>query len=218
MSIATYAQLKTAIETWLARSGDTEISTNASDLVTLAEARLNRELRLRVNWTNGALTGTISSSTITLPSDFLEAQSLFLTTFGVQSKLGTFVAGERPIGTTNTVPMAWAIDGANVQLDAPCDQAHTFIFRYLARFALSDSVTTNWLLTNHPDVYLFSALVEAEALVKDTSQKWIALWKARADEAIASINEIQARNTLVAKLGTDPAISTRGAFNIYTGL
>jgi len=218
MSIATYAQLKTAIETWLARSGDTEISANSADLVTLAEARLNRELRLRVNWTNGALTGTISSSTITLPSDFLEAQSLFLTTFGVQSKLGTFVAGERPIGTTNTVPTAWAIDGANVQLDAPCDQAHTFIFRYLARFALSDATTTNWLLTNNPDVYLFSALVEAEALVKDTSQKWIALWKARADEAIASINEIQARNILVSKLRTDPSISARGGFNIYTGL
>jgi len=218
MSIGTYAQLKTAIETWLARSGDTEISSNASDLVTLAEARLNRELKLRVSWTDAALTGTISTSTIVLPSDFIEPQSLFLTTYGVQTKLGTFVAGECPIRTTNSVPTAWAIDGTNLQLDSPCDVAHTFIFRYLARFALSDTATTNWLLTNHPDVYLFSALVEAESLVKDTSQKWIALWKSRADEAIASINEIQARNTLVAKLRVDPAIGSRSAFNIYTGL
>jgi len=218
MSIVTYTQLKTAIETWLARSGDTEISANAADLVTLAEARLNRELRLRVSWTDGPLTGTIGASTIALPSDFLEAQSLFLTTFGSQTKLSAFVAGEYPIGTVNSVPSAWAIDGINIQLDAPCDQAHTFIFRYLARFALSDTVTTNWLLTNHPDAYLFSALVEAESLVKDTSQKWIALWKARADEAIASINEIQARNILIAKLRLDPAIGSRGGFNIYTGL
>jgi hypothetical protein len=218
MSIGTYAQLKTAIETWLARTGDTEISANAADLVTLAEARLNRELRLRVNWTNAALTGTIGVSTVSLPSDFLEAQSLFLTTFGIQTKLGTFAAGERPIGTTNGVPGIWAIDGTTIQLDLPCDQAHTFIFRYLARFALSDATPTNWLLTYHPDAYLFSALVEAETLTKDTSQRWIALWKERADEAIASINEIQARNILVAKLRVDPAIGAPRPFNIYTGL
>jgi hypothetical protein len=216
MSLSTKAGLETAISTWLART-DTRISGNADDMITLCEAKLNRDLVLRVMWTNSNQTGTGGSSTIALPSDFVEAESLFLTTFGVQTKLSRFAPGEYEIGTTAGVPNAWAIDGANIQLDLPCDQAHTFIFRYRQRFALVNPGDTNWLLTNHPDVYLFCALVEAESLSKDTGQNWINLWQARAQAAYTAVAIQETRHITAATLRTEPMISTSKAFNIFTG-
>jgi hypothetical protein len=216
MSFSNKGGLKTAIQTWLARV-DSRISANADDMISLCEAKLNRDLPLRVMWTNTTLTGTINLSTVSLPSDYLEPQSLFLTTFGVQTRLGKFMEGEYPISTTNGVPGAWAIAGSNIQLDVPCDQAHTFIFRYRQRFNLASDSDTNHLLTNHPDVYLFCALLEAESLSKDVTQKWIALWQGRAKEAMDSVAELDARSALIADLRVDPAIRTPPAFNINTG-
>lgn len=40
MSLATYSDLQTQVANWLARSGDTNISNNAADFITLAEARI----------------------------------------------------------------------------------------------------------------------------------------------------------------------------------
>jgi hypothetical protein len=55
-----------------ARSGDTQISGNAADFVTLAESRLNRDLPLRVMQTTTTLTATAGSRSVALPSDFIE--------------------------------------------------------------------------------------------------------------------------------------------------
>src|SRR5262245_47651538 len=114
MTIANYTDLKTAIETWLARAGDTAISGNAADLVTLCESRLNRKLPLRVMWINTTLTGTLGSRSIALPSDFVEPEALFITTFGARTRLTPFVAGTIEEQVPNGTPVGWCIDGANI--------------------------------------------------------------------------------------------------------
>ena len=139
MAISTYAELKTAIATWLERSGDSAVTGNAADFVTLAESRLNRSLSLRAMETETTLTGTVSSRQLTLPSDYVEPKSLFLTTFGTQDWLRPFLAGTETLGTTNGTPTAWTINGTAIDLDRPCDQAHSFLFRYRQSFALSDA-------------------------------------------------------------------------------
>ena len=45
MALANYSDLKTAIETWMERSGDATISGNAADCVALGEASLNRSIQ-----------------------------------------------------------------------------------------------------------------------------------------------------------------------------
>jgi hypothetical protein len=215
MAIGTYSQLKTAIETWMARSSDTEISGNATDLVTLAEDRLNRDLPLRVNYTDTTLTGTAGSRALTLPSDFYEPVALWLTTFSVRTMLTPFIAGNVEVTTTRGTPQAWCINGTGIDLDILCDQAHTFLFRYRKSFALSDSATTNWLLTNHPSVYLQACLLEAELLAKD--------WEAAAiresilTKMIDAIAWKDARNLALAPLATDAALVGNTGFNINTG-
>src|SRR5688572_28760096 len=123
MANSTYDELQTAIERWAAREGDTQVSGNAADFVTLGESRLNRALPLRVNHVNTTLTGITSSRALALPSDFVEPVALFLTTFGVQTKLKPLVAGMFEYGTTKGAPSGWCINETNIDLDVPCDQA-----------------------------------------------------------------------------------------------
>ena len=47
--------------------------------------------------------------------------------------------------------------------------------------ALTDTITTNWILANAPDIYLYGSLMEAEAFLQNDPR--IPLWKAGYDEA-----------------------------------
>src|SRR5262245_15894630 len=66
MAITTYAQLQTAIASWLARS---DLTATIADFITLFEAAANRRLRVRQMETSTNLTP--SSGAATLPTDYL---------------------------------------------------------------------------------------------------------------------------------------------------
>jgi hypothetical protein len=58
---------------------------------------------------------------------------------------------------------------------------------------LSDSVTTNWLLTYHPDIYLYGALLHSAPYLKEDERAstWAALYSA----AVARVNTASSRST-----------------------
>ena len=58
--------------------------------------------------------------------------------------------------------------------------------------ALSDSATTNWLLTAHPDLYLFGSLVGAE--MSGVNDERAPLWKARRDEILDEVEKLSNKN------------------------
>jgi len=215
MAISTYAELKTAIANWLERSGDSAITNNAGDFIALAESRLNRALQLRAMETGTTLTGTLSSRQLALPSDFVEPKALFLTTFGTEDYLRPFLAGTEPLGTTDGTPNAWTVNGTAIDLDRPCDRAHTFLFRYRKSFALSDGAPANWLLSNHPDAYLFAALVEANIFLGDNDNA--VAWELRLGQALSQIADKEGRSKSRATLATDPALAATRGFSISSG-
>lgn len=218
MAISSYSELQAAIVSWMARSGDGELTSEATTFIALAESRLNRDLPLRVMEVDDtSLTGTVSSREVALPSDYVEPKALFLTTYGDERWLRPFIAGSGPHLTylsENAAPTAWAINGANIDLDSPCDQAHTFRFRYRKSFALSGSETTNWLLTNHPDVYLSACLVEGYQFMQDVEKT--PLWEARYRSNVADVKRKEARSKQ-ATLVVDPGLLNSGGFDINTG-
>lgn len=215
MAISTFAELKTAVANWLERSGDAAITASVADFIALAESRLNRMLKLRAMEATTTLTGTHSSRSLSLPTDYVEPKALFLTTFGAQDELRPFLAGTEAFGTTNGVPGAWTIDGANISLDVPCDQAHTFSFQYRQKFALSDAAPTNWLLTNHPDAYLFASLIEANVFLGDTETA--VGWELRLTPSVEEINAKEGRSKSRAILTMDNALAATGGFQITRG-
>ena len=155
--ISNYTELKNEISDWL---GDDTLSNKVETIIQLAEARLNRKLKsVR---TDVDLTGTLSSRRIDISAyDVIAPIALYMTTDGDEEFITNKPDGSFPYKDDNDEPSFYALDGNNdyIDFDCPLDEAHTFRFRYWGRFALSDSATTNQLLTDHPDVYFAACLM-----------------------------------------------------------
>jgi hypothetical protein len=202
MALDTYANLQAAIATWLAATGDTEVTGNAADFITLAEQRIHRggegsypspPLRVRAMETVNAAF-SVSSEYTNLPTDFLEMRRLvlpssppYLVPVVTEEQLVALFGGNS--GTSYVAAMV----GQQLQIKPVITAATTFELVYLARFpALSVSQTTNWLLTNAPGIYLFGALLEAVAIGVDDPGR-AGDWHARFLAAIAGLQESDRR-------------------------
>ena len=161
LTLASYLDLKSVIPVWLDRQDDDDISTKTALYIKMAEARLNRELD--VVETDATLTGVSSSRSLDTSSlTIVEPIALWIVVNGDEEAMTPRPDGTFPYEGTSGKPRFWGMDAsyARIDMDRPCDQAYSFRFRFVERFALSDDVTTNWLLTNHPDLYLYAALFE----------------------------------------------------------
>lgn len=154
----THAQLKAAIAAWLKRS---DLATTIPTLIQLAEARIARELRLRAQIE--FVTLTASSGSASLPADFLEFKALVYADDATPLRVGSLeqvlsnrarISGYRPVFCMVT--------GDALQFGPSADSTYDISAAYYAKFdALSADADTNWLLTNHPGVYLWAACAEA---------------------------------------------------------
>ena len=186
MALSTFAELKTSIADWLLR---TDLTSVIPDLITLAEAQMNRDIK---HWRMETTTDlSVSTQYTTLPTDFIEATRATLDT-SPPYRIELISRGdmqERRERTSNTTgkPVALAITHGKLEVYPTPDSTYTVEFEYLARpGALSDSNTSNWVLTYHPDVYLFGALLNAAPYLVDDARipVWAGLYKA----AIEAVN------------------------------
>jgi hypothetical protein len=168
MAISTYAELKAAVSDWMDRS---DITGTAADLITLAEARLNR--LLDVVETDATLTGATGSGVIDISAlNIIEPISLFGSASSDQDEFEVMAksAGSFPYDDTAGAPGYYAVNGTNIRFDRPLNADYSFRFRYRGRFALSDQATTNDLLTNHPDVYLAASIMWGGVYISDAGK------------------------------------------------
>jgi hypothetical protein len=193
--ISNYLELLAAVARWMHRS---DLATVIPDFITLAESRVNRTVRPIDAETAVTLTSAINSSTIALPAGFSEALSLWL-----DEELQYIAPDLFEIEDTATCPWMWTVSGGNIQFDTKCDAIYSFRFRYKKKYDIAND-TTNWLLTNHPDVYLFGALVEASPFIKDDART--AFWQARYDLAVSEVNANESRTRSLSKLAVDSAL------------
>lgn len=214
MAISTYSQLKDAVANWANRS---DLTDRIPEFIALAEARINRKLRLRTMESNQTLTGSVGSREIALPTDYLEPLVLWLEADTGREQLRFVPADLLLTSPTDGQPEYWTIDGSNIAFERECDQAYSFTFRMLQSFALSDASPTNWLLTNCPDVYLFGARAEVAPYLQDRED--VGVWEPRFLQAMEDVNTQQSRGRSgLATLAVDTALRPRPAtFNINTG-
>jgi hypothetical protein len=167
MSISNYAELKTATANWLARSDLTSI---IPDFITLAEAKLNRILRLRSM--ENTTTGTVGEY-VALPTGFVEMRSLTATD-GASTWTLTYVPPDQ-IGIDDSAPIEYSLIGDSIYFKGT-SSSYTYKLTYYKKFdALSGGV--NWLITNAPDVYLYATLLEAAPYIQDDQR--IQVWESR---------------------------------------
>jgi hypothetical protein len=182
VALSTYAELKAAVASWLMRD---DLAANVPDFITLAEARINDRVRVREMEASATLAPD-ANNVCTLPTDYIEARRVaadvdpvsILTPISLEMARDSFGwAGGYPYHYTiqGSSLKAWPTSSATVTLD------------YFAKIpALSDSNTTNWLLTKSPQIYLYASLLDSAPFLEDDPRlaTWISLFKAAVDELL----------------------------------
>lgn len=175
MAISTYAELKSAIADWLNRS---DLDAVIPTFIALAEAQFNREFRHRKMVTRA--TATLDTSYFAVPADWLQTIRFQVDTnpptpllFLTPDTLADYATAY----TAANTPMYFTMVGQQFQvLPAPSGSPTGELTYYAKIPALSDTVASNWLLTEAPDLYLYGALVQSAPYIKEDER--VATWSA----------------------------------------
>lgn len=179
MALSTYAELKTSIGDWLNRS---DLSATIPDFISLAEAQIERALRTRQMIVRA--NASFDQQYGALPADFLEAKSLKLTSTNPPTPLSFLTIDlldeQSSSYTASGKPRFFGVVGNQLRVLPTPDGTYTTELTYFAKLTkLSNSVTTNWLLTSSPDIYLYGALLQAAPYLQDDAriQTWATLYE-----------------------------------------
>lgn len=190
MSITTYGGLKTAITDWINWDDmDGQIST----FIALAEARINREVR---HWKMDA-TATLSVSTqyTALPADFMDVKRVSVTDTQDPLRLVSVHDLQDMRDAANNqagAPYVYAISNGQLEVFPTPDTATDVTLHYVARIAaFSADGDTNWLLTEHPDVYLYGSLMQAAPYLAEDQRTEI--WATLYTNAVMGANQVSDR-------------------------
>jgi hypothetical protein len=187
MAIGTYAQLQSAVADWAARA---DLSPRMADYITMAEARFNRELRVRQMETEATV--TMTAGTGTLPTDFLAMKRVTYQGDPVRElyyQTPAYLQDAFP-DTTASDPVVYTLEGLSLKV-RPITSTSVKVLYWQKIPALSDSATTNWLLTAHPDLYLAATLAEVAQWEPDIPDA--ARYEARTVELIERVSRLSAQ-------------------------
>jgi hypothetical protein len=168
----TYGELLAAIATWLSRSDQ---AANIPLFIRNAEARINRELRVREMI--GRATAAVDQAFADLPSDFLAPRSAQIG----NRVLGYLMPDDLLDVCAGGLTAYYTVLGSEMQFASPPTANETVQLTYYRRLTPVSESATNWLLVNHPDAYLYGALCEAAFLARD--EGLMAMAEARFQEA-----------------------------------
>ena len=183
MALSTYAELKTSIANWLNRSDLT--SEIADDFIKLTEADFNAKLRIRQM--EQIDTVTINAETVTVPTGFISVRSFYILS-GNKYPLEYLTPSnlfETRGGSRTGRPRAYTIEADNeteqFRFGPSPDTSYTgYLSYYKAIAALSDSDTSNYILSTHPNIYLYGSLYHAANFLggmdPDQKQNWLQMY------------------------------------------
>ena len=174
MAITTFSELKTAVANWLDRS---DLTDRIPEFIALAEARHRRDFKIRRMETRVTANTIADTEFYTLPDNYVAMRNIQLNTDPKTSL--EYLTPEQMdrvrAGSTTGKPKAYSIIGNTFQLRPIPDSVYEIEMLYYKYFTgLSDSNTTNDMLTYHPDAYLYAVLLEAEPYLQN--DKRVQLW------------------------------------------
>lgn len=184
MALDTYANLKAEIADWLADDG---LTNNIDTFIDLVEARMNRELRIGLLEKRATASTTAGDAYVGLPADMNRIRDIVIqgSPSYTLSQASPRDVGEDYHGSASGLPRWYFIKGTELRLAPKPDAAYTLEMIYYAKVnPLSDAITTNDILTSHPDLYLFGALAEAAPFLREDDRA--ALWEAKYQAGLAA--------------------------------
>ena len=161
MALASYSDLVTTVTAFMNR---TDAAAVIPSFITLAEAEMNRKLRVRQMITRAH--ATIANEFETVPSNFCGEKTLTLDATPIiqldYCDPDKIMYEKSRRSTVSGIPEMYSIQGDDLQLfPAPGDNYTARIVYYASIPGLTAVNTTNWLMTKYPDAYLYGALSQA---------------------------------------------------------
>jgi len=192
MALSTYAELKTAIQNYAARS-DTAFTDRIDDFIDLAEDRIHfggedafKTEPLRILGMETSADLSISTQEVAQPTGWLESKRLYINSSPLYDvdylPPDRFWASDAANSNVTGKPIIYTTEGTNFVFAYSPDSTYTGKLLYYKKLdPLSDSATTNWLITNSPATYLYACLLEYSIWAMDDRQsaKYAALFQSR---------------------------------------
>jgi len=187
--MTTYAQLQSDVAAWLDRD---DLTTRIPSFIVLAEQEVNRRLRvLEMEELSSTPLSTVSQY-YDLPPRFIEARNIYTDKTAIK-KLG-YVTPEQMVLTTpdsssSPSPKQYTITDGKIKLDViMADSNNNLFIAYFKAFeALSETNTTNWLLTNAYALLLYGSVLAAELFLYNDER--LPLIKVSFDQIILELND-----------------------------
>lgn len=206
MAISTYTELKTAVANWLHRD---DLTSRIPEFIAMGEAMLNRRLRVKEMESSATVTPSTTVRYVSLPAGYMELIS-FVDDLGDRLIPVDFDSLERiAYGMSATRPRYYRIS-SRIDFEAVADTTYSFTMRYFDRLDIATD-STNSVLTNHPDCYLYATLLQAAPYCVEDPR--IPVWKGLLDQSMREANNQSTRD--LQTLGLE--VSSSGYANILTG-
>lgn len=207
----TYATLLTEIENFLARTllANDDSTDKVPSMVRYAEIEMNNDLRIREMISTTTITTSTVNKFVALPTGFLELIALADDLNEPLMEVDYETLLQYQYGTGAGRPEYFNISH-RIDFERVDGAARSFPIRYYKRLDLITDLS-NDVLTNYPNIYLYGALLQSQAYIKNPEE--LILWKTMYDEAVKKANT---RNiTHDKKLRTELAPSN--TFNVIRG-
>jgi hypothetical protein len=184
MAITTYSELQSSIADYLNRADLTAVITTFIDL---AEAQINRDVR---HWRmENRATTTFDGRYATRPSDWIATQKVQLTggSTTAMSLISQQAMAEKRMTEKNVTgtPLYYSHSESQFELYPTPDQSYAAEVMYLQKLpALTDSNTSNWLLSYAPDVYLYGSLIHSAPYLAEDGRTsvWASMYQSAVDQ------------------------------------
>lgn len=196
-----YAGLKTALADWSAR---TDLTAYIPDFIEFSTAMFNHGQQgmvpLRVREMEATSSLTPASGSVTLPTDYLQYIRV-VEKKSIRRELKYIVpsyADQQYPDRASGSAIDFTIIGSSLTM-YPVSTTDIELVYYQKIPDLSDSATTNWLLTKQPNLYLHAGLMQLAMFVKDNE-----LFSRSAALVTATIDGLNASDVLAnyARAGT----------------
>ena len=213
MALTNYGELKTEIATLTHR---TDLTTLIPYFIQYAETVIGGDpepnsmealMGIRTRDQHKRVTTSTTTQYIDTPTDLLNIKDIQINTSPVQSltflspKQMTAKFPSNPAGT----PSHYTLHGDEIQFSHIPTTDLELEISYVSRYtALSADSDTNWLLTNHPFVYLYAAMIAASAHTDEDPTKWAMLYKSIA----SGISFTEKKGNYGANLASRPHTAT----------
>ena len=193
MQFSTYAAFRTAVQVLI--DGDdvsqSDLATSTLDaIIGAGELRVYRDLRSSTQ--DVALTGTVTSNVYTLPSDYLELKTLYVTGY----RPPTYIPYEQMQqliqegANTSNGPLRYSFQGDTIIFYPSLATGATISGRYYKRFA-DISTAVNTFLNRHPDVFIYAALSESAPFLGENDR--LPIWEQKYIDLVRAANEQERR-------------------------